>query len=119
MVTNDSKIGFQIGYQALAVTAPIERLIAEYGNCLELLSAAEKLHLLSILALWQGKDTELSDESGHDQMYTLAEAIADYPFELWGDVLGALECLEGIEVDQVLALMVAITNQIRSGIYQT
>jgi len=83
-----------------------------------LLSAAEKLHLLSILALWQGKDTELSNESGYDQTYTLEEAIDDYPFELWGDVLGALECLEGIEVDQVLALMVAITNQIRAGIYQ-
>ena len=118
MVTNDSKIGFQIGYQSLAATAPIKNLIAEYGNCLELLSAAEKLHLLSVLALWQGKDTELSDESALNRVYTLEEAITDYPFELWGDVLGALECLEGIEVDQVLALMVAITNQIRAGIYQ-
>ena len=118
MVTNDSKIGFQIGYQSLAATAPIKNLIAEYGNCLELLSAAEKLHLLSILALWQGKDTELSDDSGHDQLYRLAEAIDDYPFKLWGDVLGALECLAGIEVDQVLDLMVAISNQVRDGVYQ-
>ena len=113
----------RISFQASTATAPIKRLTSEYGDCLELLSAAEKLHLLSILALWQGKDTELSDDSDDSddsrEVYTLAEAIDDYPFELWGDVLGALECLEGIEVDQVLALMVAITNQIRAGVFQS
>ena len=108
-----------ISFQTSTATSPIKRLIADYGNCLELLSAAEKLHLLSILALWQGKDTELSDDSGDSvEAYTLENAIDDYPLELWGDILGALECLERIEVDQVLDLMVAISNQIRDGVYQ-
>jgi len=113
-----SQIQCSIKHQSARMTAPLRSFIVDYGDYLELLSAAEKLHLLSVLALWQGKDTELSDESALNRVYTLEEAIADYPFELWGDVLGALECLEGIEVDQVLALMVAITNQIRAGIYQ-
>ena len=110
----------RISFQTSTATTPIKRLIADYGNCLELLSAAEKLHLLSILALWQGRDTELSDDSDDSpEVYTLENAIADYPFQLWGDVLGALECLEGIEVDQVLDLMVAISNQVRDGVYQS
>ncbi|MBC7824934.1 MAG: hypothetical protein H7126_13905 [Candidatus Parcubacteria bacterium] len=115
----------RISFQASTATAPIKRLTSDYGDCLELLSAAEKLHLLSILALWQGKDTELSDDSDDSddsrEVYTLAEAIDDYPSELsvWGDVLGALECLEGIEVDQVLDLMVAISSQLREGVYQS
>jgi len=108
-----------ISYQTSTATTPIKRLIADYGNCLELLSAAEKLHLLSILSLWQAKDTELDEDSDDSpEVYTLEDAIADYPFQLWGDILGALECLEKIEVDQVLDLMVAISSQIRDGVYQ-
>ena len=109
----------RISFQASAATAPIKRLTSDYGDCLELLSAAEKLHLLSILSLWQAKDTELDEDSDDSpEVYTLEDAIADYPFQLWGDILGALECLEKIEVDQVLDLMVAISSQIRDGVYQ-
>ena len=113
-----------IRYQSSTMTAPLRQLIVDYGDCLELLSACEKLHLLAVLALWQGRDTELSedpedqDSMGVAETYELAESIEDYPSELSGDTLQALKCLEGIEVDQILDLMVAISNQIRDGVYQ-
>jgi len=113
-----------ISYQASKMTAPLRKLIADYGDNLELLSAHEKLHLLAVLAMWQGRDTELSeypddqDSLGVAESYELAEAIEDYPSEFSGDTLQALKSLEGIEVDQVIDLMVAISNQIRDGVYQ-
>jgi len=114
----------QISFQTSTATSPIKRLIDDYGDNLELLSAAEKLHLLAVLALWQGRDTELSedpedqDSLGIAESYELAEAVEDYPCEFSGDVLAALKCLEGIEVDQVLDLIVAIACQVRDGVYQ-
>jgi len=107
-----------IRYQASTMTAPLRRFIVDYGDCLELLSAAEKLHLLSVLTLWQGVDTELQETTEANETYTLAEAIDDYAADLPGDVLAALKCLEGIEVGSVLDLIVAITNQLREGVYQ-
>jgi len=114
----------QISDQTSTATSPIKRLIDDYGDNLELLSAAEKLHLLAVLAMWQGRDTELSedpedqDSLGIVETYELAESIEDYPCEFSGDVLAALKCLEGIEVDQILDLMVAIACQVRDGVYQ-
>ena len=113
-----------ISYQASKMTAPLKQLIADYGDCLELLSAHEKLHLLAVLAMWQGRDTELSedpddqDSLGVVHTYELAEGVEDYPFEFSGDTLQALKCLEGIEVGQVCDLMVAIACQVRDGVYQ-
>ena len=112
-----------ISYQASQMTAPLKQLIEDYGDCLELLSAHEKLHLLAILALWQGLDTELSEENVDPdfigcEAYGLAAAIEDYPPEVSGDVLAALKCLEGIKVEQVCDLMVAISSQIRDGVFQ-
>ena len=113
-----------ISYQASKMTAPLRELIADYGDCLELLSATEKLHLLEVLAMWQGRDTELSEDPEHQdslgiaESYELAEAIEDYPCEFSGDTLQALKSLEGIEVDQILDLIVAISNQIRDGVFQ-
>ena len=112
-----------ISYQASKMTAPLKQLISDYGDCLELLSAHEKLHLLSILALWQGLDTELTEAPDKQDFYNceayrLADAIEDYPPEVSGDVLAALECLEGIEAEQVCDLMVAIASQVRDGVFQ-
>ena len=113
-----------ISYQASQMTAPLRKLIADYGDCLELLSAHEKLHLLAVLAMWQARDTELSedpedqDSLGIVETYELAESIEDYPFEFSGDTLQALRSLEGIEVDQILDLMVAISCQVRDGVFQ-
>lgn len=107
-----------ISYQASKMTAPLKQLIDEYGDCLELLTAEEKLHLLAVLAFWQGLDTELSEEDSDVEAYRLANAIEDYPAELSGDVLQAFKCLEGVEVGQVLDLIVAISCQIRDEVFQ-
>ena len=111
-----------VSYQASKMTAPLKQLISDYGDCLELLTAEEKLHLLAILALWQALDTELSEDSDTQdsldcEAYRLADAIKDYPPEVSGDVLAALKCLESVEVGSVLDLMVAIANQLRDGVF--
>ena len=106
-----------LNYQASALTAPLKQLIVDYGDCLELLSACEKLHLLSVLAFWQGLDTELQETTENNEVYTLAEAIEDYAADLPGDALAALKSLDGIEIGSVLDLMVAIANQLRDGVF--
>jgi len=112
-----------ISYQASKMTAPLKQLIEEYGDCLDLLTAEEKLHLLAVLAFWQGLDTRLSEDPDDQdslgvEAYRLADAIEDYPPEISGDVLQALNCLDGIEVGSVCDLMVAISCQIRDGVFQ-
>jgi len=108
-----------IRYQSSTMTAPLRQLIVDYGDCLELLSACEKLHLLSVLAFWQAVDTELQETTEANENYTLAEAIEDYAADLPGDVLASLKCLESVEVGAVLDLIVAISNQLREGVYQS
>ena len=107
-----------ISYQASSMTAPLKQLISDYGDNLELLSACEKLHLLSVLAFWQGLDTELQETSEDNKTYTLAEAIEDYAADLPGDALAALKSLEGLTDQACLDLMVAIANQLRDGVFQ-
>ena len=107
-----------ISYQASTMTPPLKQITEDYGEYLELLSACEKLHLLSALSFWQAVDTELQETTSANENYTLAEAIEDYAADLPGDALAALKCLEGIEVGAVLDLMVAISNQLREGVYQ-
>ena len=108
-----------ISYQVSTMTAPLKQLIEEYGDPLDLLTAEEKLHLLAVLAFWQALDTELSDDDPLVcEAYRLADAIEDYPAELSGDTLQALRCLEGVEAEQVCDLMVAISSQVRDGVFQ-
>ena len=107
-----------ISYQASQMTAPLKQLIADYGDNLEMLSACEKLHLLSVLAFWQGLDTELQDTTEDNNTYSLAEAIEDYAADLPGDALGALKSLEGLTDQACLDLMVAISSQLRNGVFQ-
>jgi len=108
-----------ISYQASTMTPPLKQITEDYGDCLELLSACEKLHLLSALSFWQAVDTELQETTEDNETYTLAEAIEDYAADLPGDALAALKCLESVEVGSVLDLMVALTNQLREGVFQS
>ena len=107
-----------ISFQASKMTAPLKQITEDYGEYLELLSACEKLHLLSVLAFWQGLDTELQETTEDNETYTLAEAIEDYAADLPGDTLAALKSLEGLTDQACLDLMVAIANQLRDGVFQ-
>jgi len=107
-----------ISYQASQMTTPLKQLTADYGDCLELLSACEKLHLLSVLSFWQAVDTELQETTEDNETYTLAEAIEDYAADLPGDALAALKSMEGLTDQACLDLMVAIANQLRDGVFQ-
>ena len=107
-----------IRYQSSTMTAPLRQLIVDYGDCLELLSACEKLHLLSVLSFWQAVDTELQETTEDNETYTLAEAIEDYAADLPGDALAALKSMEGLTDQACLDLMVAIANQLRDGVFQ-
>jgi len=107
-----------ISYQASTMTAPLKQIAEDYGDYLELLSACEKLHLLSVLAFWQGLDTELQETTEDNETYTLAEAIEDYAADLPGDALAALKSLEGLTDQACLDLMVALANQLRDGVFQ-
>ena len=107
-----------ISYQASTMTPPLKQITEDYGEYLELLSACEKLHLLSVLAFWQAVDTELQ-ETTEDETFTLAEAIEDYAADLPGDALAALKSLEGLTDQACLDLMVSIANQLREGVYQS
>ena len=107
-----------ISYQSSTVTPPLKQITEDYGDNLELLSASEKLHLLSVLAFWQGLDTELQETTQVSETYTLAEAIEDYAADLPGDALAALKSLEGLTDQACLDLMVAIANQLRDGVFQ-
>jgi len=107
-----------ISYQASNMTPALKQITKDYGDYLELLSACEKLHLLSVLAFWQGLDTELQETTEDSETYTLAEAIEDYAAGLPGDALTALKSLEGLTDQACLDLMVAIANQLRDGVFQ-
>ena len=107
-----------ISYQSSTVTPPLKQITEDYGDNLELLAASEKLHLLSVLSFWQGLDTELQETTQASEAYTLAEAIEDYAADLPGDALAALKSLEGLTDQACLDLMVAITNQLRDGVFQ-
>ena len=112
-----------ISFQASTMTAPLKQITEDYGDYLELLSACEKLHLLSVLAFWQALDTELSEESVDPdsigcEAYGLANATEDYAAELTSNTLGALKSLEGLTDQACLDLMVAISCQLRNGVFQ-
>lgn len=87
-----------------------------FGTRLERLAACEKLHLLSVLAFWQAVDTELV-ETTDNETYSLQEAIEDYAADIPGDTLEALQTLEGLGDQACLDLMVALSNQLRDGVY--
>ena len=107
-----------ISRQIIGRSAPLNQLIADYGDNLELLAADEKLHLISVLSFWQAIDTERQATTKESESYTLAEAIEDYATDLSGDALAALKCLQGIEVRHLLGLLCAVTNQLRDGVFQ-
>ena len=94
-----------------------ERTIeADWGECLEELTAVEKLHLMAILSFWQAMDTEQQSFNGVE--CTLTEAIAAYPVRIVSeDVHGILRQLDRDVAETTFDLMVAVANQIKHGVF--
>ncbi len=96
-------------------TCGLKKLIYSRGERLLELSAAEKFQLLSFIGYWQSEDTILQESDG--ECVPLAEAIEDFHYELSGDVLECLGHLKGASDDDVLALMIAIVQQLKEGAF--
>ena len=91
-------------------------IVADWGECLEEITAVEKLHLLAVLSFWQAIDTE-QQAFGGDEV-TLAEAITAYPVQIVsGNVHGILRQLDSDVAEVTFDIMVAIANQIKHGVF--
>jgi hypothetical protein len=109
-----------ISYQVSQESAQIDWLINHYGDRLEKLGAVDKTAVWSALAFWQTQDTEFQstldeDEQGFEH-YTLDDAIRDCP-ELPNEAEEILNRLVGISDETCFDLMVALSHQIRAGIF--
>lgn len=106
-----------VTYNSSQKSAQLEKLVETYGDCLERLSASEKLHLLGVLTAWQALDTELQEVEGK-HIYTLPEALEDYNYDIPDSSFNAIGLLKGIADESAFDLMVAIANQLKDGIYR-
>jgi hypothetical protein len=108
----------QITYQSYASSHCLDSLIARFGDCLEKLTAIDKLDLISILALWQSADT------GRAEAGITSISLSDYltrnkPIQD-ATTLGVDEAL-GILSDcsdaDALTLLVTLPCQLRDGVF--
>ena len=107
-----------IPYQAHTASDCLDRLIAQFGDRLERLSAIDKLDLIGILAFWQSTDTE-------HQAHEMPEiGLGDYlgcNDELQAatsrDLDEALKILSDCSEDDAMTLMVTIPCQLRDGVF--
>ncbi len=105
-----------IFHNASMETSTERTIAADWGECLEEITAVEKLHLLAVLSFWQAMDTEQQDFNGVE--CTLAEAIEAYPVRIVSeDVHGILRQLDSDIARATFDLMVAVANQIKHGVY--
>ena len=95
---------------------PLSQLAHWFGDSsLQKMRPESKLHLLSILAQWQAIDTQ------HEGCYSLTESFYGYAHfdDLPEEVEHAIVCLSGLSDNDCCHLMVALSLQIKHGIYQT
>jgi hypothetical protein len=105
-----------IFHNASMETSTERTIVADWGECLEEITAIEKLHLLAILSYWQGLDTQQQMSEGVE--LTLAEAIEAYPVRIVSEnVHGILRQLDSDVAETTFDLMVAVANQIKHGVY--
>jgi hypothetical protein len=100
-----------IFYNASMQTITEETIVADWGECLEELTAIDKLHLLSILSYWQGLDTQQQMANGAE--FTLTEAIDEYPIRVSEGVHDILRELDSDDANPPFDIMAAIANQIK------
>ncbi len=107
-----------ITYQAYSVTPCLRRLVAEFGDHLESLTAIDKLDLIAIFGFWQSCDTQrqgcgmspisLSEYLGmnHELQVGTSRQLDQ-----------ALEMLSDCTEDDAITLLVTIPCQLRDGVY--
>ena len=84
-------------------------------SSLQQMKPESKLHLLAILAQWQAMDTQL------ECSYGLVESFYGYAMfdELPEEVEHAIACLSGLTDDDCFHLMLALSLQIKHGVYSS
>ncbi len=108
-----------ITYQASQYTPCLQRLVNEFGDRLERLTAIDKLDLIGVLSFWQSADTEaqgndmqnidLSDWIGsNSELQAGTSSQLDQALEILGD---------NISDQDTLDLLVALVCQLRDGYY--
>ncbi|MCY7272346.1 MAG: hypothetical protein LH702_01030 [Phormidesmis sp. CAN_BIN44] len=107
-----------ITYQASQYTPCLQRLVSEFGDRLESLTAVDKLDLMGVLSFWQSADTEAQ---GNDmQNIDLSDWIGSNSELQSGtsrQLDRALEILDDISDQDTLDLLVALVCQLRDGVY--
>jgi hypothetical protein len=112
----------QITYQSSASSKYLDRLIARFGDCLEELTAIDKLDLIAILGFWQSAKMARS-EAGMPPISLskfLAERMAvsqNLQSATTLDVDEALEILGDCSDDDALTLLVSLPCQLRDGVW--
>ena len=104
-----------IFYNASMESDTERTIAADWGECLEEVTAIDKLHLLSILAYWQGLDTQQQMANGAE--FTLTEAFDEYPIRVSEGVHDILRELDSDDATATIDIMAAIANQIKHGVY--
>lgn len=98
----------------------IQELVAEFGDRLTVLNAAEKLNIIAILGDWQETDTQMQ-EDGHEEV-PLSDFLQGTDIRiapLSGDVERCLDILaaHNLGSDSALNLCIAIIYQLLEGCY--
>ena len=103
-------------FPSINKSIPLAQLAHWFGDSdLQKMRPESKLHLLSILSQWQAVNTQ---QEGY---YGLIDSFYGYAHfdDLPEEVHHAIVCLSGLSDDDSCHLMVALSLQIKHGIYQT
>ena len=95
-------------------STPLAELAYAFGDSsLKEMTPESKLHLLAILAQWQAVDTQ------QECSYSLTESFYGYAFfdDLPEEVEQAIVSLSGLTDDDCIHLMLALSLQIKHGVY--
>ena len=107
-----------ITYQTSQLTTCLSRLVAEFGDRLELLTAIDKLDLIGVLSFWQSSDTQR--EQSDMQSIGLSEYLgmnSDLQLCTSRQLDEALVILKDLSDQDTLDLLVALVHQLRDGSY--
>ena len=114
MATKES----QITYQASQFTPCLQRLVDQFGDCLEKLTAIDKLDLIAVFGFWQSADTERSQNEmpaiGLTEYLGLNHELQVGTSRQLDE---ALEILDDCSEGDALTLLVSLVHQLRDGAY--